>query len=40
MGRIHCNVVLEQDTTGNEESNTGRFNLEVFVNCVQDKWVR
>ena len=37
---IHRYEILEQDTTGNDKSNAGRLDTEVFVNCVQDKGVR
>ena len=36
MLMIHYYEILEQDATGNDKSNAGRFNPEVFVNCVQD----
>ena len=31
-----CYTEIHTDTTGNDKSNAGRFDLEVFVNCVQD----
>ena len=30
---------FEQNTTVNDKSTAGRFDLEVFVNCVQDQCV-
>ena len=33
---IHCCQILEQDTTVIDKSSAGRFDLAVFVNCIQD----
>ena len=35
---VHRYEILEQDTTVNDKSDVGCFDLEVFVNCTQD-WV-
>ena len=40
MLMIHYYEILEQDATGNDKSNAGRFNPEVIVNAYMIKGVR